>query len=150
MQVSPSVMNRRAAVERWKNNHREYYLAQKRSLARRPEYRAVCRARYKAKREALTEAGMLPRKLGRPVLYEGQDAIDRKRERAREASLRYRRRQTLRQFLSLLLLNHESTQGESACEDSDRSSDSEWDATEGTEVRCGPGYIGRSSLTNLI
>jgi hypothetical protein len=41
---------RRAAVERWKNNHRERYLAQKRVLAHRPEYLAHRRAMYKMKR----------------------------------------------------------------------------------------------------
>ena len=39
-----TVLKRRAAVERWKATHREYYLAQKRQLASRPEYLAHRRA----------------------------------------------------------------------------------------------------------
>ena len=43
----------RAAVERWKSRNREYYLAQKRFLAARPEYLALRRERYRAKKEQL-------------------------------------------------------------------------------------------------
>ena len=126
--LSQTILNRRAAVERWKADHREYYLKQKRALAARPEYRAVCRARYKAQRDALKEAGLLPRKLGRPVLYEGQEALDMQRQRAREASARYR----ARQLFSRAKENHESKESSSACESSDRCSDSDWSTAEGT------------------
>ena len=122
MDVPQAVLNRRIACERWKVNHREYYLKQKRDLAARPAYRAICRDRYKAQRDALWEAGLLPRKLGRPVLYEGQEAVDRQRARARDASSRYRRRLKI----SRALLNHESTESPSSGEDSDRPSDSGW------------------------
>ena len=83
-------MKRRAAVERWKANNRAYYLQQKRDLAARPEYRAHMRARYASQQAELREAGILPRKLGRPRLYEGQEAIEMKRQRTREATERYR------------------------------------------------------------
>ena len=42
--------NRRASVEKRKNNHRERYLEQKRVLAHRSEYLAHRRAMYKMKR----------------------------------------------------------------------------------------------------
>ena len=41
---------RRASVEKWKSAHREYYLEQKRRLARRPEYLAHRREMYRAKK----------------------------------------------------------------------------------------------------
>ena len=40
----------RDAVERWKQNNREYYLAQKRRLASRPEYLAIRRQMYRARK----------------------------------------------------------------------------------------------------
>jgi len=88
--VPEQILKRRAAVERWKLNNREYYLQQKRELSARPEYRARMRARYHEQQAVLREAGILPRKLGRPRLYEGQEALERKRERQREATARYR------------------------------------------------------------
>ena len=101
-------MKRRAAVERWKANNRDYYLQQKRDLAARPEYRAHMRARYASQQAELREAGILPRKLGRPRLYEGQEAIEIKRQRAREAAERYR----LKRF-SQLQENDESEKSDS-------------------------------------
>ncbi len=97
MSMSEKILKRRAAVERWKANNRDYYLQQKRDLAARPEYRAHMRARYASQQAELREAGILPRKLGRPRLYEGQEAIEMKRQRAREAAARYRARQLLSQ-----------------------------------------------------
>ena len=44
----------RDAVERWKQNNREYYLAQKRRLAARPEYLAKRRERYHVRKNAET------------------------------------------------------------------------------------------------
>ena len=85
-----TVLKRRRAVERWKATHREYYLAQKRQLASRPEYLAHRRAVYAAQQAELREAGILPRPKGRPRLYEGADALERRRERARHNSARYR------------------------------------------------------------
>ncbi len=101
-------MKRRAAVERWKANNRDYYLQQKRDLAARPEYRAHMRARYASQQAELREAGILPRKLGRPRLYEGQEAIEMKRQRAREAAVRYRLR-----LFSQLQENDESEKSDS-------------------------------------
>ena len=85
-----TVLKRRRAVERWKATHREYYLAQKRQLASRPEYLAHRRAAYAAQQADLREAGILPRRKGRPRLYEGAEALERRRERARRNSARYR------------------------------------------------------------
>ena len=97
MSMSEKILKRRAAVERWKANNRDYYLRQKRELSARPSYRARMRARYHKQQAELREAGILPRKLGRPRLYEGQEAIEMKRQRAREAAARYRARQLLSQ-----------------------------------------------------
>ena len=128
-----SVLNRRASVEKWKVKNREYYLQQKRELAARPEYRAKCRARYREKRDALKEAGLLPVKLGRPVLYEGQEAIDRRRQGAREASARYRRRRKFSQAKE----NHESTPSQRTGETTDRSGDSSGSPSQSASIRCG-------------
>ena len=117
--VSEKVLKRRAAVERWKANNREYYLQQKRDLSARPEHRAKMRARYASQQAELREAGILPLKLGRPLLYEGQEAIDMKRQRAREAAARYRTRQLFSQ-----VEENDESKNTTECENSDRSSDS--------------------------
>ena len=85
-----TVLKRRRAVERWKASHREYYLAQKRQLASRSEYLAHRRAVYAAQQAELREAGIIPRRRGRPQMYAGDDAVERRRERARINSARYR------------------------------------------------------------
>jgi hypothetical protein len=115
MQVSQKKLKRRAAVERWKTNNREYYLQQKRDLSARPEYRARMRAKYADQQAELKHLGICPRKLGRPRLYDGQEAIDMQRQRAREASARYRRRQ----LFSHVEEKHESTTSSSSSEESD-------------------------------
>ena len=89
-EVPMTVLKRRRAVERWKASHREYYLAQKRQLASRPEYLAHRRAIYADQQAELREAGIIPRPKGRPRLYEGSEALERRRERARRNSARYR------------------------------------------------------------
>ena len=82
MQLSQTVLKRRAAVERWKSNNREYYFKQKRELSARPEYAklkelsAKMRAKYTAQQAELKEAGIVPRKMGRPRLYDGKEAIE--------------------------------------------------------------------------
>ena len=103
--VSDKILKRRAAVERWKSNNREYYLQQKRDLSSRPEYRARMRARYAEQQRDLKEAGIAPRKMGRPRLYEGQEALEMRRQRARLASARYKERK----ILSRVYQNNEST-----------------------------------------
>ena len=113
--VSAEVLKRRAAVERWKANNREYYLKQKRELAARPEYRAKMRASYAQQQRELREAGILPSKMGRPRLYEGEEALERKRETQREATARYHMK-----ILSQAIKKHESTAtSEATSEDSD-------------------------------
>ena len=113
--VSQQILKKRAAVERWKANNREYYLQQKRDLSARPEYRARMRAKYTAEREELKKAGILPRKMGRPRLYDGQEAIDMQMQRAREASARYKARQIISQGKE----NDESTTRSNPSEESD-------------------------------
>ena len=84
------MLKRRQAVERWKANNYTYYLEQKRMLSSRPEYRARRREMYRQQVDELTELGILPRPKGRPRLYEGAEALEMRRERARRASARYR------------------------------------------------------------
>ena len=88
--VSLRVLKRRQAVERWKEKNRDRYLEQKRRLAARPEYRAHRREMYRQQVDELAELGILPRPKGRPRLYEGAEALEMRRERARRASARYR------------------------------------------------------------
>ena len=105
MSVMETVLKRGAAVERWKAHNRDYCLQQQRELSARPEYRAKMRARYASQQAELREAGILPRPLGRPRLYDGQEALEMKRQRAREATARYR----ARQFFSHVNKKYEST-----------------------------------------
>ncbi len=84
------ILKKRAAVNRWKAANYDRYLLQKRTLAARPEYKAHRREMYREKTEELKLLGILPRKRGRPQMYEGSEAIEMKRRRAREAMARYR------------------------------------------------------------
>ena len=86
------ILKKRAAVNRWKAANYDRYLLQKRTLAARPEYKAHRREMYREKTEELKSLGILPRKRGRPQMYEGSEAIEMKRRRAREAMARYRLR----------------------------------------------------------
>ena len=67
---------KKTSLEKWKEAHREYYLAQKRRLAARPEYKALRREKYRANVNELTLLGILPRKRGRPQMYEGTEATE--------------------------------------------------------------------------
>ena len=113
-EVSHSVLRRRMACEKWKINHREYYPNQKRELATRPEYRAHRREMYKQHTDELGMLGILPRKRGRPMMYVGPEAIEMKRQRAREAAAQYRLKQ-----LSQIEEKDESTTSSSTSEKSD-------------------------------
>ena len=116
--VSDKILKRRAAVQRWKANNREYYLQQKRELSARPEYRLKMRQKYAEKQQELKDAGILPRKMGRPRLYPPEEWRNVERERARLASARYR----LRKKLSRVQENNESTTSPDPSSESDRSS----------------------------
>ena len=114
--VEDTILRRRAASQRWKANNREYYLKQKRELSARPEYRARMRQKYAEKQQELKDAGILPRKMGRPRLYSGEEWVEVERARAREASSRYR----LKKKLSRVSKNNESTTSEDPNSESDR------------------------------
>ena len=114
------------ALQIWKEKHREYYLAQKRRLAARPEYKKHRREMYRAKVEELTLLGILPRKRGRPTLYAGDEALEMRRQRARESTARYRARRISQPDEKD---DHES---ETASEVSHRSSDSAGSSTNST------------------
>ena len=90
---------RRLACERWKAQNREYYLQQKRNLAARPDYKAHRREVYKQKVDELKLLGILPRKRGRPTMYDHQEALEMKRERAREYAMRSRAGQKISQLI---------------------------------------------------
>lgn len=75
---------RRLACELWKAKNREYYLQQKRDLASRPEYKAHRREMYRQKVDELKLLGILPRKRGRPTMYDHGEALEMKCERARQ------------------------------------------------------------------
>ena len=123
---------RKSSLEKWKEAHREYYLAQKRRLAARPEYKAHRREMYREKVEELTLLGILPRKRGRPQMYLGEAALEMRRHRAREASMRYRaRRISLQEEKD----EHES---ETASEGGNRSSSSDGSSADGPEERNWP------------
>jgi len=114
------ILKKRAAVNRWKAANYDRYLLQKRTLAARPEYKAHRREMYREKTEELKLLGILPRKRGRPRMYEGSEAIEMKRRRAREAMARYR----LRIISQLTEKDHYDSTSSPECESSDRSSDS--------------------------
>ena len=114
------ILKKRAAVNRWKAANRDRYLLQKRTLAARPEYKAHRREMYKERTDELKSLGILPRKRGRPMMYEGSEAIEMKRRRAREAKARY----WLTKISQLKQNDNHDTTSTPKCEDSDRSSDS--------------------------
>ena len=115
------------AIQRWKEAHREYYLAPKRKLAARPEYKAHRREMYRQKVEELTLLGILPRKRGRPRMYEGEEALQMRRKRARGNSARYRAR------LLSPPTEKDEYESESASSDSTGSSDRSGNSTNGPE-----------------
>ncbi len=80
-----ALQKRRVAVERWKTKNREYDIQRKKQLAHRPEYLEHRRVMYKERVLELKELGILPRKRGRPQMYSGEEALEMKRRRAREA-----------------------------------------------------------------
>ena len=81
---------RRLACELWKVKNRDYYLQQKRDLASRPEYKAHRREMYRQKVDELKLLGILPRKRGRPSMYDHGEALEMKRDRARKYAVRSR------------------------------------------------------------
>ena len=120
----------KTALQMWKEKHREYYLAQKRRLAARPEYKAHRREMYKAKVDELKLLGILPRKRGRPLMYIGEEAKEMRRRKAREASVRYRAR-----LISQRLNKDEYESSSPASETSNRSSSSGGSSADGPEER---------------
>ena len=121
---------RKSSVERWKEAHREYYLAQKRRLAARPEFLKHRREKYRAHVEELTLLGILPRKRGRPAMYSGTEATEMRRQRAREASARYRAK-----IISQRQEKDEYESSETASEGIHSESDSSWSSADGTTER---------------
>ena len=90
---------RRIACERWKQQNREYYLEQKRRLASRPEYKAHRRQMYRQKVDELKLLGILPRKRGRPTMYDHKEALEVKRQRAKEYATRSRAAKKISQLI---------------------------------------------------
>ena len=117
------IMQKRTACERWKQQNREYYLEQKRRLAGRPEYKAHRREMYRQKVAELNMLGILPRKRGRPLMYSYEEALEIKRDRARDYATRSRAAN--RRSLLLENDNNDNTH-KSPSEISDRLSNSSW------------------------
>ena len=111
--MSAKILQRRSACERWKQRNREYYLEQKRRLAARPEYKAHRREMYKQRVGELKQLGLLPRKRGRPTMYDPREALEIKRDRARDYAMRSR---AAKQISRLLENDNES---KSSSEESD-------------------------------
>ena len=65
-------------------------MEQKRRLAARPEYKAHRRDMYKQKVDELKLLGILPRKRGRPPLYNHTEALEVKRDKAKKHAMRSR------------------------------------------------------------
>ena len=122
-EVTPNVLRRRRACEKWKTAHREYYLMQKRQLATRPEYREHRRNMYRDRVNELKELGILPRKRGRPLMWVGSEALEVKRERARDAAARYRLKKISHQHIK------DESANTSSCSSSDRSIDTSGGST---------------------
>ena len=81
------ILRNRQSKERWKLRNWDYYVEQKRELGARPEYRALRRARYLAKR-----GDEPPKPRGRPRLYHGPEAVERVKELSLERVRRWRAR----------------------------------------------------------
>ena len=79
------ILRNRQSKERWKLRNWEYYVEQKRRLGARPEYRALRRAVYLAKR-----GDEPPKPRGRPRLYRDADAIECAKQQARERTRAWR------------------------------------------------------------
>lgn len=77
-------------MRNWKIFNREYDILQKRIVSSRPEYLAARRQRWADKLDELIEEGVLSKKKGRPKLYHGDAAIERRREFNRAANKRRR------------------------------------------------------------
>ena len=88
--MSTEIMKRRTACENWKKKNREYYLEQKRRLAARPSYKQHRKDMYQEKVHELKLLGILPRRRGRPKMYDRDEALEMKRERARTYAIRSR------------------------------------------------------------
>ena len=105
---------RRTACERWKRKHYEYYLAQKRFLSARPEYKAHRREMYKIKKEMMMidEDYVAPIR-GRPRIYDSDQRLLRKRECAKNWATRSRARNIIS---APLKDQHDSDENSTECE----------------------------------
>ena len=137
-----SVTQRRNAFERWKQANRDYYLEQKRRLASRPEYKAHRREMYKQKVDELKLLGILPRKRGRPTLYNDEERLDIKRDRARDYAMRSRATHKRSQLLE----NDNTPTGTS--EISDRLSDISGVTAKSTQERSWPSPANWNKVPN--
>ena len=91
MEAATRRAKQRAASEHWKMLNYEYYLAQKRALSSRPEYKAHRRARYHEKMATLRAAeGYVAPLRGRPRIYTPEEAAERRKETAREWAVQKR------------------------------------------------------------
>jgi hypothetical protein len=54
---------------------------------------------YRQKVDELTQLGILPRKRGRPTMYDPKEALEMKRDKAREYAMRLRTAKQISQLL---------------------------------------------------
>jgi len=102
---TPERIERKKATQKaWVQRNYDHFTAQCKRLATRPEYRERRRELYSGKRQMLLESGFVPRPRGRPRLYEAEEALERKRTRARE-SMRHLRAQARGAFNEAAPLN---------------------------------------------
>ena len=114
MVLSMQITKRRMACERWKRKNYEYYLAQKRMLSSRPEYKNHRREMYRIKRELMTadEDYVAPVR-GRPRIYSDDEKLLRKRECAKNWATRSRARNII---YTKENNQHESDENSTECE----------------------------------
>ena len=88
---TPERIERKKATQKaWVQRNYDHFTAQCKRLATRPEYRERRKELYNGKRQMLLESGFVPHPRGRPRLYEAEEALERKRIRARESIRRSR------------------------------------------------------------
>ena len=82
--TSERIERRKATQKAWVARNYDFFTAQCKRLATRPEYQARRREIYSGKRQMLLESGFVPRPRGRPRLYTAEETLERRRARRRE------------------------------------------------------------------
>jgi len=90
------VVRQKASKAAWRERNKETLLTKGAAYRARPGYaerkRAYSRALYQAHRQALLDAGFVPRSVGRPRLHTPEEAAELHRIASRDHMRRYRAR----------------------------------------------------------